>query len=76
MSYHCGIGPGIPDMAPRPPHVTCDGCGRVVEVITKRGLPTMWFLANKAPPRWKLVRDDDGTRLFRRDYCDKCKVGK
>ena len=73
MTYHCGIAPGMPEMAPRPPHVTCDGCGRVVECVTKRGLPTVWLLDNKAPPSWKLVRDEDGKRS---DFCDKCKVGK
>ena len=72
MSYHCGIGPGIPMIPPRDSRVVCDGCGRAIECMRRDGLPKAWHLENVAPPRWKLVRDEDG----RKDYCDRCKKGK
>lgn len=69
MSYHCGIGPGLPGLEPRQPHVTCDGCGRIVECMRRNGMPTRWFWDNKAAPGWKLVRGKDS----RKDYCERCK---
>lgn len=66
MSYRCGIGRGLEALGlePGPPRITCDACGRVLTI--KQGLPPKWLLDNRAPPKWTLFRQDDGTR---RDFC-------
>lgn len=52
-------------------HVTCDGCAVRVECLGVRGMPKAWALNGKAPPGWKLIRKQDGSRL---DYCPACKL--
>lgn len=62
---------GIPDDEPR---VICDGdgCRRVLRVNTSH-IPPRWLLDGKAPPRWRLARDENGNR---RDFCPRCKGGR
>ena len=78
MTYHAGIGPGferqgIP-LAPREPHVTCDGCGAVASGETHHGLPKAWLRAGKAPPGWVMDRVEEP--FSRVDYCATCKPKK
>jgi hypothetical protein len=54
----------------RDPRIECDGCG-VARRIT--GLPPAWFLANKAPPGWRLDRSESDDGVTRSDYCGSCK---
>jgi hypothetical protein len=68
MTYHVGLGPGIhPDLKPRRPHITCDGCGLVHDVAGRNG-PFVWFLDGKAPPKWR-KRD-------KLHFCPRCKEAK
>lgn len=65
MGYHCGIGLGMAALgiAPRDPHVTCDGdgCVAVENGLTARDdWPKAWMRNGKAPPGWKLVPVPDG----------------
>lgn len=57
---------GLPDSEPR---ITCDICGLVHRVERASGLPYAWFLAGKAPPRWRRAQRD----CLRVDYCPACK---
>ncbi len=71
MSYRAGTaglsGLGIADSAPR---IICDGCGYTLRV-GMYGVPPVWFLDGKAPPKWRKVqRTADGGRV---DYCPACK---
>ncbi len=73
MTYQCGIGNGLQELGfqPREPRIRCDGygCQATVDVTTRFGLPAKWFLARRAPPRWKSQRHDDGTG---NDFCSDC----
>lgn len=69
MTYRCGIGPGLPGLAPCEPHVICDSCGvRLVARVTRGGAPA-WLRNGLPPPGWRLVRGA-GARW---DYCPACK---
>ena len=67
MSYHCGIGEGLPISA-QEPHILCDICGFKFYISTKK-IPPAWFLDGKAPRGWKKVIDGESRRY---DYCKKC----
>lgn len=67
MTYHCGMAPGLP-IAPREPHVTCDGCGRHHPALKASGMPYAWMLAGKAPKGWLVVAVGD----TKRHYCGLC----
>lgn len=68
MSYHCGLGAGIPG-GPREPHILCDGC-ELKYAITRSHVPPSWFLNEKAPPKWKKILVEGK----RKDYCVRCKA--
>ena len=72
MSYQCGTGPLLESalgIKAGPPRIICDGCGLVFEVKGgRRSGPPAWFIANKAPPKWKGTRTDE----VRWDYCPAC----
>lgn len=76
MTYHAGIGLGMVAMglAPRDPHVTCDGagCSAMVSAVTASGGPPAWMIKRKAPPGWKLERTEEP--FARKDYCPSCKA--
>ena len=63
---HLGIESG-------PPRITCDGCGRRIEVVAHRHQgPPRWFLELKAPPGW-LKEWPDGEGGPSLDWCPSCK---
>ena len=72
MSYRCGIGPGLFDIAPREPHIACDGCGAQYVVRGKHGVPPGWFLDGKPPPKWAGRRG--GLDGLREDWCPVCRA--
>ena len=69
MSYVCGLGQGVLSVAPRTPHLICDGCGLMRDVIGRHG-PANWFLKGKAAPGWLMIIKDGVKRI---DYCARCK---
>jgi hypothetical protein len=75
MSYRAGIGGGMVriGLAPRDPHIECDGCGTTHGVGTKSKVVADWFLARKPPPKWRgtRVENADGS-VSRTDYCPRC----
>ena len=74
MSYHCGIGPGIPGLTPCAPYFTCDGCGvnRRVRWNGACSAAPKWFLDGKPPPKWRSGPRSPNAQ--RRDYCPECEV--
>jgi hypothetical protein len=71
MTYFAGThGLETLGIASGDPRIECDGCG-----VTRRitGLPPAWFLANKAPPGWRLDRSESSDGVTRSDYCGTCK---
>lgn len=72
MSYRCRIDnplASIMGVEPGGPRITCDGCGVRFNIRTDR-IPPKWFLDNKAPPKWRTAKLEDGTR---NDWCPRCK---
>lgn len=78
MTYHAGIGPGFEriglPIAPREPHVTCDGCGIVCSAVLSSGRPAAWLLNRKAPKGWLLQRTEEP--FSRKDWCPRCRKAK
>lgn len=75
VSYHCGIGPGMQaiGVAPREPHLVCDGCGATKLIVNPNSrikLPPSWFLAGRAAPGWRMLRVHDGSKRW--ELCPKC----
>jgi hypothetical protein len=69
MSYQPGLGPtlrAVSDVGPEraEPRIICDGCGRVLSVTTRAGLPALWFLRHKPAPGWRKAKG--------KDYCPRC----
>ena len=75
MTYLCGVAfPGVG----RDPQVVCDG-GGAVKLARSRGaaqIAPAWLLDSRAPPGWRLERQDLATGVYRRDWCPACKVGR
>lgn len=71
MSYRAGVGEGLRALGftPGPPHVRCDGCGAVQLATRRDGLPYVWLMRGKGPPKWLLVEAGE----TRRDYCPGCR---
>ncbi len=77
MTYHCGIGPGLQRLGLKPcgPHLTCDGCGTVYNIVARpRRGPPKWLVDGKAPKGWTRLLDD-GEGLSRH-YCPRCRPAK
>lgn len=72
MTYQCGIGRGMEalGLSPCRPHIRCDGCGLVLDALTKNGLPHRWLLDQTAPRGWSVRIPEDGQRI---DHCPRCK---
>ena len=67
MSYRAAISPELavmlghpPDIAPEP-RVTCDTCCLFINVLTRHGIPSVWFMKRRNPPKWRLTWNEDGT---------------
>jgi len=75
VSYRAGIGQGMQSLglAPREPHLVCDGCGAIASCFTKRGDVAAWVLKRRPPRGWTgtRVEREDGT-IERSDFCPKC----
>lgn len=69
MSYRCGIYEPLATILgvePGPPRVKCDHPGCLAKVvISDRRPPPRWLLDGKAPPRWRTVKSEDGSRVDR-----------
>ena len=67
MSYRAGTA-GLEQLGidSGPPTLTCDRCGRRLEVRPVRGGAPAWLLDGRAPMGWTLIRAPDGTRY---DFC-------
>lgn len=63
MSYHSGIGQALANATgtiSHGPYITCDDCGNVLSVHTKRGDVAQWFMCRRNPPGWQLTYKTDG----------------
>ncbi len=72
MSYRAGIGESMRavGLAPRDPHIVCDGCGAIHGVASRSAYAANWFLARRPPPGWRGLRKHDGSARW--DLCPAC----
>lgn len=72
MTYHAGIGPGLPIIPACDPHVRCDGCGTVFKIAMDRA-PPVWLLNRQAPRGWKATHDVTADHDRMQHWCPRCR---